>query len=253
MSTEEYKSRYSKPIESESVKQKREKTSMEKYGEKHYTNREAAKFSYLAYEGGHPFKDPECRNKALKTKEKLYGNPNYTNRDKAKKTNLERYGTEHTCAAKEVIDKRLSTLKERYGKVFNVDEPHNKTHPPESFKQDCLSGILIEDLSNRYGVSSPTIKRWIDDLGISRSKSKSGVREILSPEEIVLDYLDTCYSTGKSLSFYDYGKHKGSKYCNKLKRLFNKGKKFEEIKPLLLAASSDKGLKYDVLQKMREA
>lgn len=250
MSTKEYKDKFSSPLESDSVKKKRESTSFKKYGEKHFTNREAANFSYLVYEGGHPFKDPKCREKAKKTKEKLYGDPNFTNREKAKATNMERYGVEHTCAAKKVIQKRLDTLRQRYGKVFNIEEPHNKTHPPESFRGDYLSGLPIETLSSKYGVSELTISAWTKRLNLLRGNARPGERIVQTAEDIVIDYLNTCYEIGKSLSFYEYGKVKGTKYCNKLKRLFNKGKKYEHLKKDLFEASAEKELKYSFLGKM---
>jgi hypothetical protein len=251
MSTAEYKKKYSSPIESVSIKEKRRKTNLKKHGVPHYTNRNAANFSFLQYEGGHPFKDPACRKKACETKKKLYGDPNYTNREKAKKTNLERYGTEYTCASEQVIEKRIETLKRRYGKVFNVEEPHNKTNPPGDFKEVFMRERLSYGaMSAKYQVSVPTIKRWVDDLCLTRRSVKGSERVYESPEEVVSGYLGTCYELSKPLSFYDYGKIKGEKYCNKLKRLFNKGKKFEQLKPLLNRAASDKSLKYKILHKM---
>lgn len=251
MSTAEYKIKYSSPIESVSIKEKRRKTNLKKHGVPHYTNRDAANFSFLQYEGGHPFKDPACRKKACETKKKLYGDPNYTNREKAKKTNLERYGTEYTCASEQVIEKRIETLKKRYGKVFNVDEPHNKTKPPEDFKEVFMrDGLSYDIMSTKYEVSVPTIKRWVDELGLTRGAIKSSEKVYESPEDLVSKYLDTCYEQSRPLSFYDYGKIKGEKYCNKLKRLFNKGKRFEQLKPLLVRASSDQSLKYKVLYEM---
>ena len=83
---EKYKATYNSPIVSNSVQEKRRKTSIERYGEEHFTNRPAANLSFQGYEGGHPLKDEVVKEKIRDTKEKLYGDPTFTNREKAKKT-----------------------------------------------------------------------------------------------------------------------------------------------------------------------
>ena len=195
ISTKDYKNKYNSSIEAPSVKDKRIKTSTDKYGVGHYTNREAANFSYQVFEGGHPFKDPKVRKKAEDTKTKLYGDPHYTNKEKSKKTNLERYGVEHTCAAKDVIEKRKKTLLLRYGKIFNVDTPHNKLDVPAGFKDVYLSGKSLETISDYYGVSDPTVKRWAKELDLNRKHTVVTDRIISSPREIVIDYFKECASS----------------------------------------------------------
>lgn len=247
----EYREKYKCRVVSPEIDKKRKETTKKLYGDPNWRNKDAQKLMFSDYKGGHPFKDPECRKKACKTKERLYGDPNYTNREKAKKTNLERYGTEHTGASEQVIEKRIKTLKSRYGKVFNVEVPYNKTKPPKNFKEVFIfDGLTYDALSSKYEVSIPTIKRWVEELCLKREPLKSSKKIYESPEEVVSKYLDACYELSKPLSFYDYGKIKGEKYSNKLKRLFNKGKKFEHLKPLLSRAAADQSLKHRVLYEM---
>jgi hypothetical protein len=248
METEDYKSKYGGEIEAPEVNQKREKTSLERYGVKHYTNREAANFSFQQYEGGHPFKDKSIRDKANATKEEKYGDPNYTNKEKTKQTNLERYGVEHSCANKQVIEKRIKTLKDRYGRVFNVDTPHNKTDVPEDFKDKFYSNKTIEELSQHYKVSDPTVSRWIKEIGIKREAVKATERDLIGTVDLVLDYFKCCVENKETLSFYAYGKIKGQSYCLKMKRLFNAGKRYSSLKNELFKLVSEGNLTKEFME-----
>jgi hypothetical protein len=239
ITTAEYKNNYGLLV-APSVEEKRRETCLKRHGNENYKNREAIKLSNELFDGGHSLKDPAVREKAQRTKEKLYGDPTFTNRDKAKKTSMEKYGTEYTCAAPEVIKKRIATLKSRYGKVFNVDRPHNKTDAPFDFVEEYRGGISMGELSQKFGVSEPVISRWIRDGNLKRSYVKKSERVIETPYEIVFEYFKECIIQNKALSFYEYGKIRGNNCTLKMKRLFNAGKKYALLKEeLFRVAISD--------------
>jgi hypothetical protein len=248
ITTEEYKKSFGL-IVSPLVEEKRKKTCLKIYGDENYKNREAIKLSNEMFEGGHSLKDPIVRGKAQSTKEKLYGDPTFTNREKAKKTSLEKYGTEYTCAAPEVIKKRIETLKSRYGKVFNTDRPYNKTDAPSDFIESYMGGTPMGKLSLMYEVSEPVISRWIKDGNLKRDYVEKSERVIETPSEIVSGYFKECLSQQRALSFYEYGKIRGNNYTLKMKRLFNAGKKCASLKEelfrvALLGGSHEDFLKY---------
>lgn len=242
MKASKYRERYGDFV-SPSVAEKRRRTNMERHGVPHFTNRPAAALTNKTFEGGHSLRDPEVRRKAADTKEARYGDRNYTNRSKAKSTCRDRYGVDHAGSIPEVIKKRVATLKERYGKVFNVDEPPNKTHPPGGFAVDYVSGMTMGNLSRKYGVSEPTLRRWVSVIGVSRSNPVPSERVVESPIDIVAGYFESCDEKGDVLSFGEYGKLRGSRLTTKLKRLFNAGKPYAHLKASLFAAARDKGLR----------
>ena len=235
-----YKSIYNSPVVSDSVLEKRRRTSLERYGEEHFTNRPAASLSFQGYEGGHPLKDSGVKDKIRVTKEKLYGDPNYTNREKAKKTSLERYGKEYTCAVPGIIKKRIDTLKIRYGRVFNVDQPHNKTEVPSDFTENFMKGFSMSKLSLIYGVSEPVISRWVKDRDLKRNYVEKSDRNIDTPDKVISEYFQECHTQNKVLSFYEYGKIRGANYTLKMKRLFNAGKKYASLKEELFEVALKK-------------
>jgi hypothetical protein len=239
LTSEKYKALYNSPVVSDSVLKKRRETSLERYGEEHFTNRPAASLSFQEYEGGHPLKDSGIKAQIRVTKEKLYGDPTYTNREKAKRTSLERYGTEYTCAAPEVIKKRIETLKSRYGRVFNVDRPHNKTDAPTDFVESYMKGTPMDKLSLMYGVSEPVISRWVKESDLKRSYVEKSDRIIETPHKIVSEYFQECLTQNKALSFYEYGKIRGANYTLKMKRLFNAGKRYYSLKEELFKVTLD--------------
>ena len=175
-------------------------------------------------------RDPVVREKAKITKLALYGDPNYTNREKAKVTNLEKYGVEHTCASPEVIKKRVNTLKQRYGKVFNISYPVNKIDPPDNFDAEYLKGKTYYDLGVFFKVSEPTIARWAREKKLKRFFTQPVDRIVQPPVDIVQEYLNKCVEKRAALSFYAYGKICGGNYTLKMKRLFNSGKRFNSLR-----------------------
>jgi len=248
MSKEEYYSKYNSPLISHSVIEKRKDTTQEKHGDPNWRNEEARRLMYSVYEGGHPLKDPRVREKGEQTKLERYGDPNYTNQEQREKTNIEKYGVAYSCAAPEVIDKRLKTLKERYGKVFNCPPPE-KSYPedPVQFKKDYEAGMPYGGLCEKYKKSEPVISRWVREMGLQRvvKHSKKGYEK---PRSNVESYLKTCYEEGKALSFYDYGKIAGHLHMSRLKRLFNKGKKYAPYREELYRVAGDQSLYLDFLE-----
>lgn len=251
LTVSEYKDRYSSVVISPDVERKRKETCKNRYGLENYKNREAIALSNEIYEGGHSLKDPAIREKGRETKKQKYGDPNFTNREKAKQTCKERYGVEYSGAIPDAVEKRVNTLKERYGRVFNIDVPHNKKEIPTDFKDRYLSGEATSVLALHYGVSGPTITRWAKDLGLVRKVVLMSERKVMSPDEIVFEYFDSCIKEKKVLSFYDFGKLKGNKYQGKLKRLFNKGKKFHDLKQELFDSALDLKKQSEFLEKLK--
>jgi hypothetical protein len=249
ITTEEYKDKFGLLV-SPLVEEKRRSTCLKRYGDENYKNREAIELSNEIFEGGHSLKDPTVREKAKSTKEKLYGDPNFTNREKAKRTSLERYGTEYTCAAPEVIKKRVKTLINRYGKIFNTDRPHNKINVPSGFVEDYKKGFSLDKLSILYEVSEPVIRRWVKESNLKRSYIEKIERVVDTPLEIVLEYLQECLVQNKALSFYEYGKIHGNNYTLKMKRLFNAGKKYSHLKELLFQVAVDTRKQEDFLKNL---
>lgn len=249
MSVQEYHKVYNQSVVEPSIEEKRKSTCLERYGNPNYKNEEAKKLSNEIYQGGHSLRDPVIRDKGKKTKMELYGDPNFTNRDKAKKTCLEKYGKEYTCQVPEVIVKRVQTLKERYGRVFNVDRAHNKKDPPEEFSNEYLKGTLMEDLCKIFKVSECTIRRWVKEKDLKRSINVSSSRVFCSSREAVAHYLETCSLQNKVLSFYEYGKINSIPNMLKMKRLFNAGKKYNNLREELFRIASFSGLHTEFLNK----
>lgn len=247
-----YKEKYGEFVSS-SVAEKRRSTNMERYGVSHYTNRPAAALTNKWFTGGHSLRDPEVRKRAEETKLKKYGDAKYTNRSKAKATCLNKYGVAYAGSIPAAIEKRLETLKERYGKVFNVEVPHNKTSVPEGFVSDYTLGMSMELLSKKYGVSDPTLRRWAEEKSISRKNTVVTSKSVESPMDVVSGYFGACDEVGRVLSFYDYGEIRGRRLTTKMKRLFNAGKPYAGMKNGLFGAASDKRLRDAFFAELQDA
>lgn len=252
MSVDDYKKNYSSIIIDLSVEEKRKATCERLYGNPNYKNEEAKKLSNEVFEGGHSLRDPIVREKGKKTKEELYGDSNFTNREKAKKTTMDRYGYEYTCQVPEVIEKRVATLKARYGKVFNITEAHNKWHleKPEEFKFDYASGMTLFDMSNKYKISETTLRDKVKELGLSRTMVSTTKRIVETAAEAAERYLKECLKSNKVLSFYEYGKITGQPNCTKMKRLFNARRPYNYLLGKLSEVALHPELHTDFLSQM---
>ena len=239
LTSTEYKQQYNNAkVVCGDVELKRRETCKEVYGNENYKNKEGALLSNETFEGGHSLKDPAVLAKIRETKQELYGDPTFTNREKAKETCLKRYGVEYTCQVPEVIEKRVATLKAKYGRVFNVDRPHNKKDPPETFKEDYSSGTSISDLCTKYGISEPTLTMCIKELNLPRRGVAVTERVSLSPAEMTTMYMKDCIAQGRVITFYEYSRIKGQRYGLKIKRLFGSkalyGSLYEELTQVAL-------------------
>ncbi len=239
LTSSEYKQQYpNTKIVCGAVELKRKETCKEVYGNENYKNKEGALLSNETFEGGHSLRDPAVLAKIHETKQKLYGDPGYTNREQAKQTCLEKYGVEYTCQVPEVIEKRVATLKAKYGKVFNIDRPHNKKDPPDTFKEDYIGGRSINELCKKYDISEPTLTRWLKELNLPRRGVASSERIFLSPAEMTTIYMKDCLEQGRVITFYEYSRIKGQRYGLKIKRLFSSkapyGSLFDELTQVAL-------------------
>lgn len=182
-----------------------------------------------SYEGGHPMKDPTFV-KNYKTLRVL--DPHY-DREAAKATSLKRHGVEfyaQTEAAREVSRNNMRVLNEQglaYAGKNKIDCPDE-----EAFLVAYKDGKPMGALASMFGVSAPTVQRWIKVLNLPvRTEVKSAPRDIKPPSEVVREYLVKCSEQGKELSFYVYGTLvKAESAATKLKRLFNKCGKLETLK-----------------------
>ena len=138
-------------------KEKRKKTSLERYGTEN------------------PTQNKQIRNKINQTNiEKYGGNAPIQNKevqDKIKQTNIERYGVDNTLKTKEVRDKAKSTMLEKYGveyAVQNTDllEKRNKTN--------------IE----RYGTDNPLKSKEVRKKMEQTNLERYGVENVFQSKEI---------------------------------------------------------------------
>lgn len=100
----------------------------------------------------------------------------------------------------------------------------------ETYKDSALLGISSSVIEHRYG----TWNNFIIACGlVPQYKAET-------PVDIVTEYFKECQVQNKVLSFYEYGKIKGNNYTQKMKRLFNKGKKYSNLKSNLFKIALDK-------------
>jgi hypothetical protein len=141
---------------------KNKKTSLERYGDENYNNREKSKETSLERYGDENYNNREKNKETCLIK---YGviNPllNDDVKVKARKTNLERYGVEDSRSSDYVKDKRKNTNLERYG----VESYVNTYEYKEKVKRNSLE---------RYGVDSPNKVQFIKDKKVKSMLKKYG-------------------------------------------------------------------------------
>lgn len=245
MSSEQYKTTYEDLVVDSSVEEKRKETCTEKYGNPNYKNEEGKRLSFGVYEGGHPFSDPTLRAKACETKEELYGDPNFTNREKAKETVREKYGIESGNVAHipGVVEKRVQTCIQRYGKVFNLERK-------DIFSKEQLEdlhykqGLSMGEIGAKFGQTAVSVIYWMKKHGLKVNKKivSPKTKEYSSNKDEVKEYFDWCLQERRVLAFSEYGKLTADKKNQKLKRLFNSGKTYHH----LLQELKDVALKPDL-------
>jgi len=230
ISVKEYYETYKADVVDASVNDKRKQTCLEVYGNPNYRNEEARKLSYEVYEGGHPLKDPEVIKKGQQTKLELYGDPGFTNRSKASETCLKKYGVKNVGQIKEVKQKAVKTLIERYGRVINYD------YVPPYTKEDLIElhvnqKLTLAEIGAKYDKTEACIGYWMKKSGIPVTKRRtiSYKREFISVRALVEIFFKECQENGKVLSFPEYGKI-NDKNMQKMKRSFNTGCKYNLLR-----------------------
>lgn len=129
------------PYQSEEIKQKIRKTSIERHG-------------------GIGLASKEIYKKVAKTKKEKYGDSTFTNREKCKQTVRERYGVDNVYASKEVLEKKKQVYLDHYG----VDNPFKVKEVREKGKATMMSRYGYEN----YGKS----KQSRQYLGSEEFKAK---------------------------------------------------------------------------------
>lgn len=136
----------------------------------------------------------------------------------------------------------------------------------KSYSNEILEGLELyfKDLSAKCGVSRSTYANsGVNGVPVhvierrfgswNKFLKACGVEpqyEAQSPYQIVQDYLDRCDKEKEVLSFYKYGKLTETSFCSKMKRLFNKGKKYNHLKPMLFEAVFDECARKSLMAKL---
>lgn len=168
----------------EITKNKMEETNLEKYGFKSSFQNDLIKNKYKTtimnkYGVDHYFKTDEFKEKSkLKNLEK-YGKEHYTQTseylEKATKTNIGRYGKEWATMTSETKDKTVLTNLKRYGYKYNTQNPEHKK--------------LMTSINNdKYGVDHFYQSEYFKQKTIGTNIEKYGVKHF-SQSEDYQDYI----------------------------------------------------------------
>jgi len=234
MDVDKYKQTYNRIVVDPLIEEKRKKTCKRIYGNPNYKNEEAKKLSNEIYEGGHALSDPKIRKKADKTKKERYGDSNFTNRKKAQQTCIERYGVDNPNKIKGVKEKRIKTLLEKYGKVFNYKKD------PVISKEALIEmhykrKMTLGEIGTKLNMSEVVVSYWMKKHNVTVHKRVVSPvsKEYIKSHDIVKEFLELCKEKDKVLSFSLYGKYTEGKKMSRLKRLFNTGKRYHHLKDRL--------------------
>lgn len=228
------------------VELKRKKTNMKLHGNPNYRNSDAQSAGIRK-----AMSDPSVIERMRETKQRRYGDPNYVNIEARKKTLMERYGTDNAMKVPEIAKKSRRIFNSLY-----KDNPVNRT--PTVLKEDLIDrhlkkGQTLREIGNDLGHSAEVISYWMKKYGImvKRKIVSSVVKQHVPPVESVKFYLEMCKQYGKVLSFSDIGKLTENKRCQRLKRLFNKGKPYHHLKEELRKAALREDLWSDFLKEFK--
>lgn len=131
------KYRAENPFQSEEIKQKIRKTSMERYG-------------------GIGLASKEISEKIVKTKEEKYGDSTFTNREKCMQTVQDRYGVDNVYASKEVLEKKKQTYLDHYG----VDNPLKAKEVREKAKKTKEKRYGSKNYNNINRAKQTNLKKY---------------------------------------------------------------------------------------------
>lgn len=110
----------------------------------------------------------------------------------------------------------------------------------ESYLDSSLLGTSTHAIERHYG----SWNNFIKACGLVPQY------EAETPHKIVSDYFQECLTQNRALSFYEYGKIRGTNYTLKMKRLFNAGKKYASFKGELSLVALDKTRQESFLKRM---
>lgn len=97
------------------------------------------------------------------------------------------------------------------------------------YKDRSVIGVPSHVLERQFG----TWNKFLKYCGVEPQKEEQ------SPAERAQEYLDYCYKAGRVLSFYEYGKERGTRYQTAMKRLFNKSGRYNHLRDKLMEAAAD--------------
>ena len=203
---------------------KARKTSLEKYGDEFYHNKEKFKETCLKRYGSESPLDKESifrkmweeknlkkygkrtltnPDKIAETKFLKYGDSKFCNREKAHETMIERYGAKTTMQSKELAEKVRKTKLEKYGDANFIN--HEKAR---------------ETMIERYGVENPfqmqSVRDKIDYTKVVETKKKNHTFNSSKEEERVYKILLKSYP-----NYTIFKQYEDERYRNK-----NNGNKF---------------------------
>ena len=143
------------------IKEKTEKTSLEKYGVKHYTNREKACSTCIKNNGGMGFGSEKIKNKIKQTNIKNHNNPEYRNTDKMVETATKNGG----CGAARFSTKikMENTLYKRTGYNHNWSIPEERIIAFEKMKEPNKEKYGVENVMQVPEIRTKIHKKWYFD------------------------------------------------------------------------------------------
>jgi len=175
------------------VKERREATNINRYGERHYNNREKFKETYLNKT------DEEKRSIIIKrgeTKLDRYGDANYNNRERARNTCLEKYGVDSysktdefkekccCCLTEESLNKIRQTKLNRYGDAnYNNIDLIRKTNLE---RYGCKCVLQNTDVRTKIGNTMIALYGNVKPMRCPAIKEKYNWYEIQKKREATL-------------------------------------------------------------------
>jgi len=233
-SFEEYRNLYPGcKIVCSDVDQKRKRTSKALHGDPNYRNKEAQRAGVIR-----AFNESDVLGRIRKTKQDRYGNPGFVNIEKRKRTLLDRYGVDNPMKNPETVKKALETRK-----ILYKDNPIYRKpliSKEELEERHHIRGQSLDEIARDLNITPKGVSYWMKKHGVSVCKRVMipKNKEYITPDCVVKEYLEACKESKKLLSFTEFGIMTEDKKKQRLKRLFNSGKKYhhlrEELKEIAL-------------------
>ena len=168
---------------------KTQKTKLEKYGDKNYTNRNKFKTTCLKKYGvTTTLLCNDTKDKIKKTNLERYGidhfNKNINVKNKHKQTDLERYGTDSSNQNEEIKIKKKKSFLIKYG----FDNPMKNENIKNKVKETCIK---------KYGVEYPSQNIEIQNKQVKTNFKKGTYQNIIYQGTYELDFLTKFYDKFK--------------------------------------------------------